>query len=150
MKGAVPKSAVQKILVALAEKGELVQKVYGADSAFFVFRGNSRFSTPLPGKTTFFVYNQAKIECLSNENILKSKNELAALEDQNQILSAELKSLTAGIIISSGHPMSKFAHIFLHRTGQDQRKPDRQRARCSYPECGSGGWLRFHSMEKND
>lgn len=29
LKGAVPKSATQKILVALAEKGELVQKVYG-------------------------------------------------------------------------------------------------------------------------
>jgi hypothetical protein len=29
LKGAVPKAATQKILVALAEKGELVQKVYG-------------------------------------------------------------------------------------------------------------------------
>lgn len=29
LKGAVPKTATQKILVALAEKGELVQKVYG-------------------------------------------------------------------------------------------------------------------------
>ena len=30
LKGAVAKSAVQKMLVALAEKGELVQKTYGA------------------------------------------------------------------------------------------------------------------------
>lgn len=30
LKGAVPKTATQKILVALAEKGELVQKTYGA------------------------------------------------------------------------------------------------------------------------
>lgn len=29
LKGAVPKSATQKILAALAEKGELVQKNYG-------------------------------------------------------------------------------------------------------------------------
>jgi len=31
LKGSVPKTAVQKILVALAEKGELVQKVYGEE-----------------------------------------------------------------------------------------------------------------------
>ena len=29
LKGAVPKTATQKILVALAEKGEVVQKTYG-------------------------------------------------------------------------------------------------------------------------
>jgi 26S proteasome regulatory subunit (ATPase 3-interacting protein) len=29
LKGVVPKSATQKILVTLAEKGELVQKTYG-------------------------------------------------------------------------------------------------------------------------
>lgn len=29
LKGVVPKTATQKILVALAEKGELVQKAYG-------------------------------------------------------------------------------------------------------------------------
>jgi len=29
LKGAVPKTATQKILVALAEKGELTQKIYG-------------------------------------------------------------------------------------------------------------------------
>lgn len=32
LKGAVPKTAVQKILVSLAEKGELVQKIYGKSS----------------------------------------------------------------------------------------------------------------------
>ena len=30
LKGAVPKTATQKILLALAEKGELVQKTYGS------------------------------------------------------------------------------------------------------------------------
>jgi 26S proteasome regulatory subunit (ATPase 3-interacting protein) len=29
LKGAVPKAATQKILLALAEKGELTQKIYG-------------------------------------------------------------------------------------------------------------------------
>lgn len=29
LKGAVPKATTQKILLALAEKGELVQKIYG-------------------------------------------------------------------------------------------------------------------------
>lgn len=29
LKGAVPKTATQKILVALAEKGDVVQKIYG-------------------------------------------------------------------------------------------------------------------------
>ncbi len=32
LKGAVPKTATQKILVTLAEKGELVQKTYGTSS----------------------------------------------------------------------------------------------------------------------
>ena len=35
LKGAVPKTATQKILVALAEKGELVQKTYGMSHHFF-------------------------------------------------------------------------------------------------------------------
>ncbi|KAH9485222.1 Homologous-pairing protein 2 [Psilocybe cubensis] len=75
LKGAVPKTAVQKILVALAEKGELVQKIYG--------------------KTTFFVYNQAKIECLSPERINELKKELAAIDDQIQASSSEIKSYSA-------------------------------------------------------
>ncbi|KAF8198049.1 TBPIP-domain-containing protein [Pholiota molesta] len=58
LKGAVPKTATQKILVALAEKGELVQKVYG--------------------KTTFFVYNQAKID----------------LEDENKELATQVRTLS--------------------------------------------------------
>ena len=35
LKGAVPKAATQKILVALAERGELIQKTYGL--SFLVF-----------------------------------------------------------------------------------------------------------------
>ena len=36
LKGAVPKAATQKILLALAEKGELVQKTYGRDRSFLL------------------------------------------------------------------------------------------------------------------
>jgi 26S proteasome regulatory subunit (ATPase 3-interacting protein) len=36
LKGAVPKTAVQKIMVALAEKGELVQKIYGESTYLLV------------------------------------------------------------------------------------------------------------------
>jgi hypothetical protein len=40
LKGAVPKTATQKILVALAEKGELTQKLYG--ELYLSLRHNSR------------------------------------------------------------------------------------------------------------
>ncbi|KAF4620329.1 hypothetical protein D9613_000353 [Agrocybe pediades] len=80
LKGAIPKTAVQKILAALAEKGELVQKIYGA------------------GKTTFFVYNQSKIDCLPNERIADLNAELAKVEDENQALSAEAKSYLAELV----------------------------------------------------
>lgn len=33
LKGSVPKTATQKILLALADKGEVTQKVYGEPSA---------------------------------------------------------------------------------------------------------------------
>ncbi|KAJ7702944.1 TBPIP-domain-containing protein [Mycena olivaceomarginata] len=55
LKGAVPKTAVQKILVALAEKGELVQKTYG--------------------KTSFFVANQANIESIPAERFAELEAE---------------------------------------------------------------------------
>jgi 26S proteasome regulatory subunit (ATPase 3-interacting protein) len=38
LKGAVPKTAAQKILVALAEKGELTQKAYGEYSRLRIRR----------------------------------------------------------------------------------------------------------------
>lgn len=40
LKGAVAKTATQKILVALAEKGELVQKTYGT-SQYYISDGTS-------------------------------------------------------------------------------------------------------------
>ena len=43
LKGAIPKTAAQKILVALAEKGELVQKTYGPSFLLSVLGGYSSF-----------------------------------------------------------------------------------------------------------
>jgi len=56
---------------------------------------NLRFS-PVTGKTTFFVYNQAKIDCLPNEKINELKSEVSKIEDENQALSGDLKAYTAG------------------------------------------------------
>ncbi|KAF9528486.1 TBPIP-domain-containing protein [Crepidotus variabilis] len=77
LKGAVPKTATQKILVALAEKGDLVQKIYG--------------------KTTFFVYDQSKINSLPKEKIDELKAEVNGVEEENKLLMAEVKSLTTDL-----------------------------------------------------
>ncbi|KAF9453958.1 TBPIP-domain-containing protein [Macrolepiota fuliginosa MF-IS2] len=75
LKGAVPKATTQKILVALAEKGELTQKTYG--------------------KTTFFVINQSKLDCLPVEEIATLETELKAAEEENQALAMELRNASA-------------------------------------------------------
>ena len=57
LKGAVPKTATQKILLALAEKGELVQKTYGRRdcplltlNSFILFRRKDKFFCLQPRK----------------------------------------------------------------------------------------------------
>ncbi|KAF8170311.1 TBPIP-domain-containing protein [Mycena galopus ATCC 62051] len=75
LKGAVPKTAVQKILLALAEKGELVQKTYG--------------------KTSFFVANQANIEAIPAERFAGLEAEHTAIDEENKILGAEVKALSS-------------------------------------------------------
>ncbi|KAF9070819.1 TBPIP-domain-containing protein [Rhodocollybia butyracea] len=74
LKGAVPKATTQKILLALAEKGELVQKTYG--------------------KTTFFVANQAKIASLGPEQLSTLDEEFRELDEDNKNLAAQIKSAT--------------------------------------------------------
>ncbi|KAJ8076919.1 PSMC3 interacting protein [Marasmius tenuissimus] len=73
LKGVVPKAATQKILVALAEKGELVQKTYG--------------------KTTFFVANQSKIETLPAEQIAIVEAEHKKIDEGNKHLVTQSKAL---------------------------------------------------------
>lgn len=76
LKGAVPKALTAKILVALAEKGEIVQKAYG--------------------KTSFYAVNQAKVETLPQEELRALEAECKSVEDDNAALSAQVKQLTAG------------------------------------------------------
>ncbi|THG96610.1 hypothetical protein EW026_g5251 [Hermanssonia centrifuga] len=75
LKGAVPKTATQKILVTLAEKGELVQKTYG--------------------KTTFFVANQANLEDMPAEKLKTLEIEYKAVEETNKALLADVKAASA-------------------------------------------------------
>ncbi|KAJ7502868.1 TBPIP-domain-containing protein [Mycena galericulata] len=75
LKGAVPKTAVQKILLALAEKGELVQKIYG--------------------KTSFFVANQANIEVIPAEQFTVLEEEYKAIDEENKLIGAEVKTLNS-------------------------------------------------------
>ncbi|THU89388.1 TBPIP-domain-containing protein, partial [Dendrothele bispora CBS 962.96] len=74
LKGAVPKTATQKILVSLAEKGELVQKTYG--------------------KVTFFVANQSKIETLPPEKISALEAEYKKEEEVNKAITVQIKTLS--------------------------------------------------------
>ncbi|KAM6502173.1 TBPIP domain containing protein [Amanita muscaria] len=75
MKGAVSKASAQKILVSLAEKGELVQKTYG--------------------KTTFFVANQDRTESIAAEKIASIEAEIKTIEAENTSLALQVKAYSA-------------------------------------------------------
>lgn len=49
-----------------------------------------------PGKTTFFVANQAKIDALSPDQIHASEEELKLLDEENKALAAQIKTATTG------------------------------------------------------
>jgi 26S proteasome regulatory subunit (ATPase 3-interacting protein) len=96
LKGAVPKTAVQKILVALAEKGELVQKTYGMWSPRLfkiVIRTLCRIKT---GKTTFFVANQANIDVVPTDKLASIDAELKSVVEENKLREAQIRTLTTG------------------------------------------------------
>jgi 26S proteasome regulatory subunit (ATPase 3-interacting protein) len=94
LKGAVPKTATQKILLTLAEKREVTQKTYGRylpnpwvpPAYIYLFLG----------KSTFFVYNQSKIESLPAEKLVTLDGQLKDVEEENKLLTAEVRSLSAG------------------------------------------------------
>ncbi|KAJ8472342.1 hypothetical protein ONZ51_g8577 [Trametes cubensis] len=79
LKGAVPKAATQKIMVALAERGDLVQKTYG--------------------KTTFFVANQANLEDMPSEKLAALEAEVKRIGEENKSLGAEVKSIGAEVAV---------------------------------------------------
>ena len=101
LKGAVPKTATQKILVTLAEKGELVQKTYGARHHHLSHA--SIVSCGTIGKTTFFVANQANLEDMPADKLASLESEYNAIQEDNKTLMGEVRSATAG----TNHP-----HIF--------------------------------------
>ena len=49
------------------------------------------------GKSTFFVFNQSKIENLPAEKLATLETQLKDVEEENKLLTAETKSLSAGI-----------------------------------------------------
>lgn len=48
------------------------------------------------GKTTFFVVNQSKLDCLPAEEIAMLESDLKVVEEQNKALGVELKNASAG------------------------------------------------------
>ncbi|KAG8829253.1 hypothetical protein FRC20_008695 [Serendipita sp. 405] len=76
IKGVVSKPAVQKILVAAAERGEVTQKAYG--------------------KVLLFVANQSNLEDMAPDRVQELTNEVDVLTESNKALSAKSKSLTQG------------------------------------------------------
>jgi 26S proteasome regulatory subunit, ATPase 3, interacting protein len=93
LKGAVPKTATQKILVGWSEKGELVQKAYGA-LGLSICVGMADYDRP--GKTTFFVANQDKILTLPTEKLAALEKELNAFEERSKDLHLEIKTSSNG------------------------------------------------------
>ncbi|KAI0787268.1 TBPIP-domain-containing protein [Fomes fomentarius] len=78
LKGAVPKTAAQKILVALAERGDLVQKTCG--------------------KTTFFVVNQANLEDMPAEKLKALETEYKESDQEIKQLTVEVKTLGGELV----------------------------------------------------
>ncbi|KAN0130517.1 Tat binding protein 1(TBP-1)-interacting protein (TBPIP) domain containing protein [Lactarius tabidus] len=77
LKGAVPKPATQKILLALAEKGDVTQKTYG--------------------KATLFVANQNTLGALPEPTIKALADETDSLLESNKALAAEIKAASADL-----------------------------------------------------
>ncbi|KAF8261502.1 TBPIP-domain-containing protein [Lactarius quietus] len=75
LKGAVPKPATQKILLALAEKGDVTQKTYG--------------------KATLFVANQNTLGALPEPTIKALADETDSLLECNKALTAAMKAASS-------------------------------------------------------
>ncbi|KAJ7690682.1 TBPIP-domain-containing protein [Mycena rosella] len=106
LKGAVPKTAVQKILLTLAERGELVQKTYG--------------------KTSFFVANQANIEAIPAERFAALEEEYKTIDDENKLLVAELKTLTSELTKLKASPTDTQLNVQITELTEAIKKTDAQ------------------------
>jgi 26S proteasome regulatory subunit, ATPase 3, interacting protein len=97
LKGAVPKTATQKILVALAEKGELTQKLYGESGLFQKEDGRVYHSIRFkPGKTTFFVANQANMEAVSSDKLAALEAEHKTIDGDNKLRVNDIRTASNG------------------------------------------------------
>ncbi|KAI0728022.1 TBPIP-domain-containing protein [Fomitopsis betulina] len=96
LKGAVPKAATQKILVALADKGDVVQKTYG--------------------KTTFFVANQDKLDDVSAEKLAALEKEHTLIEDENKTLAADVRTLSTELAKLRAAPTDEALTLSLATT----------------------------------
>lgn len=95
LKGAVPKATTQKILITLAEKGDLVQKTYGEHNGP-IDTCMRRLITLHQGKTTFFVVNQAKIDSIPADKLAALEIEQKEIDEKNKILFANLRTSNLG------------------------------------------------------
>lgn len=95
LKGAVTKITAQKALIALAEKGKLTQKIYGAP-IFSTSRIYPAHNRDHAGKTTFFVANQNTLEVVAPDKLSGLETECQQIDDANKAASAEMKTLQAG------------------------------------------------------
>jgi len=115
LKGAVPKATTQKILVALAEKGQLVQKTYGKAKDYPIY---ASYFTVLLGKTTFFVINQSNIESVPTEGLAALEAEWRTIEEQNKILAADLRDLNAELSKLKSEPDDHRLNVQIEDTDQ--------------------------------
>ncbi|KAL1681829.1 Tat binding protein 1-interacting protein-domain-containing protein [Schizophyllum commune] len=74
LKGAVTKPLTQKILAALAEKGEIVQKTYG--------------------KMNYYVADQSKLETLPQEKIAELEKQLKTTDEELKTAAGDLRTAT--------------------------------------------------------
>ncbi|TCD63405.1 hypothetical protein EIP91_005587 [Steccherinum ochraceum] len=102
LKGAVPKTAAQKILVALAEKGKIVQKLYG--------------------KTTFFVANQANLEDMPSDKLAGLEAELKEIDEKNKELQMEVKAATSELAKIKSTPTDEELSSQLDETAASVKK----------------------------
>ncbi|KAF8520815.1 TBPIP-domain-containing protein [Gautieria morchelliformis] len=94
LKGAVAKASVQKILVALAEKGEITQKAYA--------------------KTLVFVAKQGELDEMPVETWEALESEERQLVEDNRAMSVEIKGLTQG----QNSPTNEELEGLLREAGQ--------------------------------
>lgn len=70
------------------------------------------------GKTTFFVANQSKLDCLPAEEIAALETELTAVEEENKTLTMELRNASAGKISSVAYAYAWKLTGWMDRTNQ--------------------------------